>query len=234
MGFTLCGLSARSDSDALFHLDPSSKCCLTTVMGLFVCTKANPRLSFLSLWCESFKMMCGGWTKQQCWQYLLICWFWTDRSKAMTQCASLITISTFAGSTQNPWPRFFLPPTFFLHKYASGFQVGFCSLCRHNADCGLRNNTVFREHGKKTARSNLHIILCKGTPVNCVFKQVWLSTGWKKKHLESSQSSDKLHKQHGPRKKICHEPTPVVIEVVYLFIFLCFSKKHSEKVVTKW
>lgn len=175
LGFTLCGLSARSDSDALFHLDPSSKCCLTTVMGLFVCTKANPRLSFLSLWCESFKLMCGGWMKQQCWQYLLICRFRTDRSKAMTRCASLITISTFAGPIQNPWPRFFsFPPLFF---YASGFQVGFCSLCRHNADCRLRNNTVFREHGKKkTARSNLHIILCEGTPVNCVSKQVWLST----------------------------------------------------------
>lgn len=41
--------------------DLPSKCSLTPVIGLFVCRKANPRqLSlFLSLLCESFKMMCG-------------------------------------------------------------------------------------------------------------------------------------------------------------------------------
>ena len=117
--------------------------------GLIYVHKGKSEAGFLSLpvvWEPG--LMCGGQMKQQCWQYLLICWLWPNGSKAMAGCASLITISTSAGAKPRSLAKlfflFFLL-FFFCTTMAPGFRWAFCSLCRQNAGCGLRNNTVLTE-----------------------------------------------------------------------------------------
>lgn len=158
MGFThsvVCHQS--SDSNALFHPDSSPMYCLTAVMAVFLCTKAKPRLLlFLPLWYEnSGRCVVDGWSSRV--DIPLICWLWPNGSKAMTGCSSLISISTSVGWTQGRWWSF-------LHRHASGFQVGF--LFAVLAECRLwaEETTLRSESREETARSNRSIAQCKGTP----------------------------------------------------------------------
>lgn len=137
LGFTLCGLSVESDSDALFHPDSSPICCLTTVMGLFMRTKANPRLLlFLSLWYESLGWcVVGGWNDS----VDNICLSDPMGARPWLDAPPLSPYLHLRGQ-----PR----TAFFCTAMPLGFRWAFCSLCRHNAGCGLWNNTVFREQGR--------------------------------------------------------------------------------------
>lgn len=133
----------------------------------------------------------------------------------MTQCASLITISTFARPTQNPWPRFSFPYSSFVQD-ASGFQVGFCCLCRHTGSCGLRNNAVLREGEKKVEI----LISCyaRGLLLPLLLSKTDVKLNGGRKNIWKSQSSTKVNKHNGHRKKTFNEPTPNVIEL-NLFTF---------------
>lgn len=138
-----------TDSDALFHLDFSLMCCLTMTMGLVICTKANRRvLLFLPLWYMSWsRCVVGGWNDSVD-STCLSAGFdpmgarpWLDESPPLSPYLSLQGQARTAGQAF----LFF----FFFWKFCAamppGFRWAFCSLCRQNAGCGLRNNTAFRE-----------------------------------------------------------------------------------------
>lgn len=157
--------------------------------------------------------------KHHCWQYLLISWFWTDRSKAMAQCASLITISTFARPTQNPWPRFSLPYSSFVQD-AAGFQVDFCCLCRHNGGCGLLNNAVLRGHGRK---KKVEIL------TSCFARHLLLPLLLSKSDSQLDGRRKNIWKTHralpnetnimAPERKYSMNQPPMLSSWIYLFTF---------------
>lgn len=117
----------------------------------------------------------------------------------MTQRASLITISAFSRPFQNPPLRYPFPYSCFVQD-SSGFQVGFCCLCRHNAGCGLLSKVLGENWRKKSEHP--HVMLCN-------FME-------KEKTFGKLTELCQIKKQISPKKKIAPEPTPDVISM-YLF-----------------
>lgn len=128
----------------------------------------------------------------------------------------------------NPEPpaKIFPSPHFFLHKYASGFQVGFCSLCRHNAGCGLRNNTVFGQHGEK----KLHAAIFTSYYARGLLLTVFLSKS--DSRLDGRKNIYRVHRalpnyinKMAPERKYAMNQLLWLSRLFFCFVFfVCFSK----------
>lgn len=122
-------------------------------------------------------------------------------------------------------------PTLLLYKMPLGFRWTFVAFAGTMEAVGCWTMQCSESMGEKKG-GNPHIMLCKGPSVTFASQQIWLSAWWeKKKHLKNSQSSTKLNKHNGPRKKIFHEPTPDVIELNLFIYFFCSKKIKNKKSV---
>ena len=151
--------------------------CLTSVMGLFMCTKANLRLVFfLCLWYESLGWCVVGRWNNSVDNICLSAGFDPTGVRPWLDAPPLSPYLRLRGPNHDRWPSFFFffLLFFFLHHHGSRFQVGFLFLVQ--AECRLWAKEQYCAH---RAEKKLHVASspwsrARDIPFTSISKHVWM------------------------------------------------------------
>lgn len=162
--------------------------CLTSVMGLFMSTKANLRLLFFfPLWYESLGWCVVGRWNNSVDNICLSAGFDPTGVRPWLDAPPLSPYLSLRGPTQDRWPSFFFFLLFFAPPWLQ-VSGGLFVPCAGRMQAVGWGTILCSQSREETARSELSVISCKGTTCYlcfqpCVDVYLCIHVGRKKKTI---------------------------------------------------